>query len=178
MNTKDLTNPQNTGILNPANQSSLNRARSFKVKTTIKDYSQYVNTIKAYALAGMPFEHIANAGEALGDEVEKGELDATLQESWKGKVGEIAENEGKILAWQSRGEKESISFELPQSTSAVGVELVTVTQELTTTTSEKTIDVIEGIAVLNQEPQQVIKNQQNSQLENNPYLQGPIDLKK
>src|SRR3989338_8724415 len=85
------------------------RARSFEVKTTSPDYSQYVNTIKAYALAGMPFEHIANAGEFLGDEVERLELDAPITEGWKEKIGEISEGQGKIMAWQTRGEIVSVS---------------------------------------------------------------------
>lgn len=124
------------------------RARSFNVKTTGRDYAQYANTIRAYALAGMPFEHIANAGDHLGDLVERLELDAPIQESWKNKIGEIAEDEGKIMAWQTRGEIVSISHQLSQATTVTGMEMVTISQEITLSGSEdKTIDVVEGIAV-------------------------------
>lgn len=71
-----------TQLTKPQNYSPT-RAKSFKVKTTGRDYAQYANTIKAYALAGMPFEHIANAGDHLGDLVERLELDAPIQENWK-----------------------------------------------------------------------------------------------
>lgn len=124
------------------------RARSFKVMTTGKDYSQYVNTIKAYALAGMPFEHIANAGDFLGDEVERSQLDAPIQESWKEKAGEIAEDQSRIMAWQNRGEVAALSHQLPQTTTLTGMEMVTISQDLIIQ-QEKTIEVVEGIAVSN-----------------------------
>jgi len=77
----------NNQIIAAQNYSPI-RAKSFKVKTKSPDYAQYAATIRAYALAGMPFEHIANAGDHLGDIVERLELDAPIQKSWKQKVKE------------------------------------------------------------------------------------------
>ena len=87
----------NNQIIAAQNYSPI-RAKSFKVKTKSPDYAQYAATIRAYALAGMPFEHIANAGDHLGDIVERLDLDAPIQESWKNKIGEIAEDKEKIMA--------------------------------------------------------------------------------
>ncbi len=159
------------------------RAKSFNVKTTGRDYAQYANTIKAYALAGMPFEHIANAGDHLGDLVERLELDAPIQESWKhlpagrqGKIGEIAEDEGKIMAWQTRGEKVPMSHQLSQATTVTGMEMVTISQEITLSGSEeKTIDVVEGIAVVRKDS--FLEGNMNSALENNVFLKTPTNLK-
>lgn len=157
----------NNQLTKPQNYSPT-RAKSFKVKTTGRDYAQYANAIKAYALAGMPFEHIANAGDHLGDLVERLELDAPIQESWKEKIGEIAEDEGKIMAWQTRGEIASLSHQLPQATAATNMEMVTISQEITLSGSEeKTIDIVEGIAV---------SASPAPQLENNIFLKTPANL--
>lgn len=150
------------------------RARSFNVRTTGKDYAQYANTIKAYALAGMPFEHIANAGDHLGDLVERLELDAPIQESWKNKIGEIAEDKGKIMAWQTRGEKVPISHQLSEAGAVTGMEMVTISQEITIADSEeKTIDVVEGIAVVKKDS--FLEENSNAALENNPFLK-PLQI--
>lgn len=162
---KDLTSHKLTANVQSSNPT---RARSFKVKTTNLDYAQYVNTIKAYALAGMPFEHIANAGDHLGDIVERLEMDAPIQESWKTKVGEIAEDQGKIMAWQSRGEVVSVSHQL-QDPSVTGLEIVVQSTEVAIQTPEQKIDVVEGIAVVTNKP---------DKLENNIYLNTPADLSK
>lgn len=155
---------------------SATRAKSFKVRTSVRDYAQYVNTIKAYAQAGMPFEHIANAGEFLGDIVEKEEVDASIQQGWQSKAGEIVEDENKILAWQSRGEKVPLSHQLTQGPTT-GKELITISTELTTEPkAEKTIEVIEGIGVTNQEAPP-INQSPTDYLENNPYLQPLPDKK-
>ncbi len=154
-------------IIKSSKEYSPTRARSFNVKTSIKDYAQYVTTIKAYASAGMPFEHIANAGEALGDFVERLELDAHIQEGWKQKIGEIAENPGQVMAWQSRGEKVPVSHQL-SSSGVTGMEMVTISQDLTVPNQEQTIDVVEAVAV-SESPSQ--------QLENNPFLKSPASLK-
>lgn len=169
---KDLTN-------NPAQDVSTTRAKSFKIKTSIRDYAQYANTIKAYAQAGMPFEHIANAGEQLGDIVEKGELDASLALGWQGKAGEIAEDEGRIIAWQSRGEKVPLNNQLSSAPTGSS-ELITISNTLTTVglKSEKTIEVVEGINVTNQQSAALVSApSSDSQLENNPYLKNIPDLK-
>lgn len=159
-------------VISSDNPSSATRAKSFKVRTSVRDYNQYVNTIKAYAQAGLPFEHIANAGEQIGDGVEKGELDAAVAQGWQGKAGEIAEDQGKIMAWQSRGERVPLNNQL-SSASSGGSELITISNEISTVEpkSEKTIEVVEGINVVNQQPQsQVSQPNTDYQLENNPYL--------
>lgn len=168
-NPADLVSQKsNTRVsINSKNYSPI-RAKSFNVKTTGKDYSQYVNTIKAYALSGMPFEHIANAGDYLGDIVERMELDAPIVESWKEKVGEIAEDKDKIIAWQSRGETAPISRQLPEAASITGMEVVTISKELTLNQDQdKTIAVVEGIAVSKTE---------NLKLENNAFLKAPANI--
>lgn len=170
---KNVTVAPTASITTSANDYSLTRAKSFKVTTPIQNYAQYIRTVKAYALAGMPFEHIANAGDLLEDQVERGEIDASLIEGLQGKAGEIAEDESKLLAWQNRGERISISHQLPTPTATTDQELVPISQELTTVepSSEKTLDVIEGIGVFNQNPA--------GQLDNNPYLKPiPPEIKK
>ncbi len=154
MSDTDLT--KSTGSILPT------RAKSFKVNSTSQNYAQYVSTVKAYALAGMPFEHIANAGDFLGDQVERGEIDAPLLEGWQEKAGEVAEDASKILSWQNRGEVISIIPQL-SSPSITGQEIVNISPD-------QTINVVEGIAVFNKEG--------NFELENNPYLKALPDLKK
>lgn len=154
-----------------ADNYSPTRAKSFKVKTLNKDFSQYVNTIKAYALAGMPFEHIANAGDFLGDSVERAQLDAPLLEGFQGKVGEIVEDESKILSWQNRGEVISITHQLASPEPVTGQELVPTSQHLTTQSKEQKMNVLEGIAV-SKEPQNLTNSPQDTQLESNPYLKA------
>lgn len=155
----------------PVNSVTAVRAKSFKVTSGTGNYSQYVSTIKAYALAGMPFEHIANAGEYIGDSVEKGELDASLIAGWQEKAGEIAEEESKVLAWQNRGDVISVTQQLDAPASLTGQEVVRSSQDLTSQQNQpQNLNVLEGIAVFNQ--------QDNNQLQANPYLSAPADLKK
>ncbi len=170
MNEKDIVVFPQGHIAQNRQEPSRVRAKSFKVSSGQQNYYQYVATVKAYALAGMPFEHIANAGEALGDQVERGEIDAPILEGWQERAGEVAEDESKILSWQNRGEIISIT---PQLSSPIntGESLVTTSQQLSTDQNpEQTRNVVEGIAVFNQAD--------NSQLEDNPYLKAPADLKK
>lgn len=152
-------------------KSSVIRAKSYKVTSGNQNYSQYVNTIKAYAQAGMPFEHIANAGEFIGDLVEKGELDTSLIEGWQEKAGEIAEEESKVLAWQNRGDVISITNQITSPNTTTGSEIVIASQDLTIGENQpQNLNVLEGIAVFNQKT--------SGQLENNPYLRAPADPKK
>lgn len=165
----------NNQIIAAQNYSPI-RAKSFKVKTKSPDYAQYAATIRAYALAGMPFEHIANAGDHLGDIVERLELDAPIQKSWKQMTGEIAEGEGKIMAWQTRGEKVPLSHQLSDARTVTGMEMVTISQEITIAGSEeKTIDVVEGIAVVKKDS--FLQENTNATLENNVFLKVPTNLK-
>lgn len=148
------------------------RAKSFKIKSATHNFAQYVRTVKAYALAGLPLVHIANAGEEIGDLVERGEIDASLLESSQSKAGEIKEDENKILAWQNRGEKISIVNQLPSAQPLKETEIVPISNTVTMPQANppQTANVLEGIAVFN--------NQGNSQLDSNPYLRAPADLKK
>lgn len=183
---KNLVSP-NTNLKASNPGPNLTRAKSFKVTSGGGNYSQYVNTIKAYASAGMPFEHIANAGETLGDLVERSEIDAPLS-SLEGKIGEVAEDESKLMAWQNRGEVISLTHQLPGAQPITGQEIVTSTQGLTFNNppQDQTRNVIEGIGVFNQTPPQIQQTAQtpvqnpttNSQLENNPYLKAPANLNK
>jgi len=136
------------------------RAKSFKINSQTQNYSQYINTIKAYAQAGLPFEHISNAGEQLGDPVERGEIDASIHQGWQNKAGEIAEDESKILAWQNRGETISIT----QALAAPASHSLTTNQQ----TGEQTLNIVEGISVTKEQP---------SELDSNPFLRAPANLK-
>lgn len=175
-----LTNPKSALIFNQTDQS-LTRAKSFKVTSQTPNYAQYVRTVKAYALAGLPFEHIANAGDTLGDLVERGEINAPISEMEE-KMGEVVEDESKLLAWQNRGETISLTQQLPSAVSITGKEVVTISQSITTNhQGEQTINVIEGIGVFNQQTPQIqntTPSTTSSHLENNPYLRAPADLKK
>lgn len=114
----------NKSVSTSASNSALIRAKSFKVSSPTHNFTQYINTIKAYALAGMPFEHIANAGDYLGDMIERGEIDAPLQEGWQEKIGETIEDDSKILSWQNRGEIISLTPQLSSPKSITGQDLV------------------------------------------------------
>lgn len=89
-------------------------------------------------------------------------------ESSQSKAGEIAEDENKILAWQNRGEKIFIVNQLPSAQPLKETEIVPVTNNLATseTAPEQKINVLEGIAVFNNQPPQ-IDIQDNSRLQNN-----------
>ena len=155
------------------------RAKSFKINSASHNFAQYARTVKAYALAGLPLEHIANAGDYLGDPVERQEVDAGLLKASQTKAGEIAEDENKIMAWQNRGEQISIVNQLQAAQPLKETEIVPVTNNLTTANpnQSQTLNVLEGVAVFNNQPQQLPEGQSSSQLENNPYLRAPANLK-
>jgi len=158
-------------LSNPPGISPI-RAKSFKINSCMQNFAQYARTVKAYALAWLPLEHIANAGDFLGDPVERKELDASLLADQQTKAGEIAEDENKIMAWQNRGEQISIVNQLRAAQPLKEMEIVPVTDNLTTANASapQTLNVLEGIAVFNNQPQQLSTDQTNSQLDNNPYL--------
>ena len=128
----------------------------------------------------MPFEHIANAGEYIGDSVERGEMDSSLQEGWDEKVGETIEDESKILSWQNRGEIISIVPQIASPEPITGQELIDTTQAISTNPhQEEKINVLEGIAVYNQPAQPLPTATSDNQLENNPFLKTlPQDIKR
>jgi len=177
----DIINFQKSLNTQPQNNYQPTRAKSYKVIAPIENYAQYIRTIKAYALAGLPFEHIANAGDLLGDKIEKGEVDAPVEVNSQEKVGEIVEDESKILAWQNRGERILVTKQLSQPIPTSGNELISQSQNLTVnnTSSPQSLNVLEGIAVYNQQPQGLSNSTaSNSQLENNPYLKAPPIMNK
>lgn len=158
--------------LQKTDEASVLRAKSFRITSGMSNFAQYVRTVKAYAWAGMPYEHIANAGDELGDIVERREIDASILRTSQTKAGEIAEDENKIMAWQNRGEVISVSHQLPSPNPVTGQEVVPITRNLSTQQNQKhSLNVLEGIAVFNNQPKQ---------LSDNPYLQAPanINLKK
>ncbi len=176
----DIVNFQKGVTTQPQNNYQPTRAKSYKVIAPTQNYAQYIRTIKAYALAGLPFEHIANAGDFLGDQIEKGEIDAPVDINSQEKVGEVVEDESKILAWQNRGERILVIRQIAQPISVTGNELVNQSQNLTVnnTNNPQTLNVLEGIAVYNQQPQNLPNaSTPNSQLENNPYLKAPPIIK-
>lgn len=162
-------------IVNPTEVSPI-RAKSFKISSGVQNFAQYARTVKAYALAGLPLKHIANAGDFLGDPVERKEVDASLLKASQTKAGEIAEDENKIMAWQSRGEQISIVNQLQATQPLKETEIVPVTNNLTTANASgpQTLNVLEGIAVFNNRPQPLPGNQTNFRLENNPYLKEQV----
>lgn len=174
---KNLNPFQKTSIQQLPPGSSPIRAKSFKVVANDQNYAQYVSAIKAYALAGMPFEHIANAGEYIGDSVEKGEIDTALIEGWQEKMGEVAEEESKILAWQNRGDVISITHQLPTATPTSEHEIMPTSQDLTQQTQPQNTNVLEGIAVYNQQDSLNNTSTQTQSLENNPFLKAPATIK-
>lgn len=171
MNDKDLTTISTNTPANTTGSVSPTRAKSFKVNSPHHNFAQYVNTIKAYALAGMPFEHIANAGDSLGDLVERGEVDAPILEGWQEKAGEIAEDESKVLAWQNRREVITLTPQLAAPTNLSNTEVAPINNDLVVNQNlkEQKLNVVEGIAVF---------NPNSSQLENNPFLKALPDIKK
>jgi hypothetical protein len=164
----------------PISQAPLLKAKAFEisVRPDSGNLGQYLNTVKAYANAGLPFEHIANAGETLGDAVKRGEVAAQVKEGWQNKVGEVMEDESKILAWQNRGETISIVPQIGITGSLNGTEIVQTTQSLATQSQTQPVNVVEGISVSNQEQSALPTPTTNTpDLSTNPFLTAPANLK-
>lgn len=169
MSEKDLIFQSNTGVLPTPSEPFTKRAKAFKVTSSSANFRQYQRTVRAYMEAGLPFEHIANAGESLRDPVERQELDASFLNELQNKAGEIAEDENNIIAWQDRGERISVTAQLPQS-SIQGTEVVPISSDLTQTQEPGIQErgVIEGIGVF---------TKSSDKLEDNPYLKPIQDSK-
>ncbi len=146
--------------------SSETRAKGFKIKAPVKNFMQYVKTVKAYIAASMPVEHIVNAAIVLADPVERAEFDALLKSNWQEKSSEIAECEGEILAWQNRGEIAQVIGQLPSAGGNDGIVLVS--RELTDTTQGGNLRVVEGIAVVEDSNSQL--NNHDAEIENSLFL--------
>ena len=139
------------------------RVKHLKVISPEYDMDQFGRTIKVFADASMPFEMIANTGQSLGYQVQRGEIDILLKEPDIKKIGEVMEYQGKIVAWQNRGEMVSTTPRLVGVAGATGKEVV-LTQNVTVKESaQAVIEVIEGIEV---------EEKKQDKLENNPYLKA------
>ena len=105
--------------------------------------------------------------------------DVNLQQGLQGKIGEVVENESTIIAWQSRGEKITVMRELP-AVEEPGSKIVPISNGLTNSANQpKTIDVLEGIAVVKEQPTQIAGNNTDYlELTYNPYLKADAGFKK
>lgn len=179
MNEKDnIIYFSNRKVVSAPHRPSPLRARAYLVKTGPDNYNQYRNTVKAYTLARMPFKHIANAADSLGDKVEENEIDAPVVDGWQNKVGEIAEDRDKILAWQTR-EKVDVAHQLPTASPVTGQEMVTISKAPAIEPVQGKIDVVEGIKVVETINTSLSSSSSGDSPENNIYLKTyPEDLKK
>lgn len=145
----------------PSSPQNPTRVNYYKIISPPQDFGQYNRTLKAYLKAGMPLEHIANAGEQIGDPVEKGQVDAPILPSQK--AAEIREGTGQVMAWQNRGEVVTLRPQLGTSEGLTGTELIITTQELASNQvgQNQSIEVIEGIAI-DTAPQELIVDQEVS----------------
>lgn len=163
--------------------SALARAKSYDIglNPNSPNYQQYVTTVNAYVKAEMPFVHIANAGDELGDKVIRGEVDAPIKLGLENKVSEVVENEGRTIAWQNRGEVLSLTPQIATTSSFGGTEIVQTTQNLVQNQSTGThsINVIEGISVSQAQQPSLTEATTNNitDISQNPYLKAPAIIK-
>lgn len=142
------------------------RAISFKIRSKPENITAFRSTVKAYIVAGMPIEQIANAGDFLGEEVERLETDAPIKDGWGNKRSEVIEDGNQIFAWQSRGETVTLDHQITSANPITGNEMVIITRELATApASQSTIDVVEGISVVKTEQEAI-----DDELVNSPFL--------
>lgn len=148
------------------------RARYYKVGSDQVDFDQFNRTIQAYIDAGLPFEHIANAGEHLGYPVQKGDIDAPFKPDWKQKVSDIKTGENQILAWQNRGEIADFNHQLSQP--VTGKELISTAGNLIPNPNNPAvarIQVIEGINVSKTDPPGIVDQYNQAEL-SSPLLKN------
>lgn len=163
-----------SAVVPTSNAGLIKRAKSFEISAGPANYGQYGNTVKAYAAAGMPFDHIANAGESLGDKVVRKETDAPFVDSSQGleKKGEIVEDQNQIMAWQARGERIAVVHQL--ASPLQGTEVAIASGNLVTAglNQQSFVEVLEGINV-----SKGVQGLPNNQ-ESNPFLKAPASLDK
>lgn len=155
------------------------RAKSYRITADPRNYNQIIETIKAYKRAGMPFEHVANAGEEIGEIVERAEIDAPVNQISEASEGII--DRSQALFWQNRGEVITITPQISAPNNLSGNELTQTTSNLVqdAQSAELKLNVVEGIGVFNQEAQGLQNaSSNNTSLENNPFLTAPANLKK
>lgn len=78
------------------------KAKSFKITSKPENIIAFRSTVRAFINAGMPLEQIANAGDFLGEEVERLETNAPIRDGWQYKNSDVIEDENQIFAWQNR----------------------------------------------------------------------------
>lgn len=184
MSDEDLINPAG-GIIKSTSQNPKVRARSFNIKTSSKNLEQYKRTIIAYMQAGLTFEDIAWAGDFIGDEVVKEEIDAMIAEGWQEKTNEIAEDDSKMLAWQSRGETVSVANILPSVSTINGTEIINISKSpaVLEESTQDSYEVVEGIAVAKTELPELSEVSNNTSpnptIQDSPFLQKVVgEIKK
>lgn len=159
------------------------RAKSYKVCSPPDNMNQFGRAISACIAAGMSLNEVAKAGEFLGYNVNRQELDALIAQSFQPaqKIGEVVESEGKIIAWQNRGEVISAN-RLTGPSSLTGREIVVTSQDvITPAADQEVIEVLEGIAVFQREEPILPEptHSQDFELKDNPYLKAvPLEIKK
>lgn len=140
---------------------SIKRAKTFEITAGSTNYTQYGNTVKAYAAAGMPFDHIANAGESLGDKVVRKETDAPFADGSQNleKKGEIVEDNDQIMAWQARGERIAVVHQLASPVQVNEVAIASGNLVTAGLNQQSFVEVLEGINV-SKEAQSLPGNQE------------------
>lgn len=162
--------PQNNIVNKPAEYQTT-RARAYSIRSSVQNYKAFVDTIKAYKLAGMDFQDIAEAGVELGEEVAVNEVDAPIQPGWQNQEGEVIEEQGKFMTWQYRSETVSSSVQISSSqrSSITKMEIVSASSHLAPVNVGQTIPVVEGIHVTTQD-----SSSHDAQIESSPFLR-PLD---
>lgn len=159
------------------------RGRAFKIHASHQNADVFEAAIDYYRAAKMPLEHIANAGDFLGEEVLRFEKDAPLQDGWQGGSGKRVDG-NVITVWQSRGEIIPTDHQIEGPATITGNEVIILRKEVAspTTPQENTIEVVEAVKLV-KETQAALEAPQtpdhDSELLNSPFLRPvPADLKK
>src|SRR3989344_505680 len=171
--------PQPTATI----QNDINKARgrAFEVHASHQNADVFEAVIDFYRAAKMPMEHVANAGDFLGEEVLRFDQDAPLQDGWQGGSGKKVEG-NVITVWQSRGEIITTDHQIEGPASITGSEVIILRKEMASPTipQNNTIEAVEAIKLV-KETQKAIEAPQshNDELVNSPFLRTlPDDLKK
>jgi hypothetical protein len=160
----DITKSQANDLTLASNPSPL-RAKYFSVVSPEEDRYQFEKAVEAFRQAGMPFSIIANVGEELGYQVERGEVEAALLENAQiiSAQSGAEKKEDMMLAFQKRGEVVDEDRLLASAESSQA--LVPVSQALMAPQNSKVIEVIEGIAIYKEQLDELNpQNNSNKQL--------------
>lgn len=100
-------------------------AKSASISSPPEDYPQFVNTVKSFTVANMPFEPIINVAHSKGYPVEVTWTDSSVKTNMPANTGQVIEEENRILAIQNRGESITVSLRVTAPASATTSELIT-----------------------------------------------------